>query len=150
MSITDHPVRPVFYRLLIYLADDEWGNKLMTQLADEALADPRYAACQPLVVAVYEHGGWWLEFALLDGSTTEVASANDLAVFHGAAQAFREQYCNGSVTMVGGIRREASTHELLEAQHGPAPPGGEASSFGSRVGRQGITETAPLVQRRES
>ncbi len=109
MSTTDHPVRPVFYRLLIYLADDEWGNQLMIRLADEALADPRYAACQPLVVAVYEHGGWWLEFALLEGSTTVVASANDLAMFYGAAQAFRERYSSGNVTMVGDIRREAST-----------------------------------------
>jgi len=108
MSITDHPARPVFHRLLIYLADDEWGNKLMTQLADEALADPRYAAYQPLVVSVYEHAGWWLEFALLEGHVTVVASANDLAVFHGAALAFRERYYDGSPTIVGDIRREAS------------------------------------------
>jgi len=98
-----------FHKLLIHLADDEWGNELMARLAAEALANPSYAAFQPLVVSVYEHAGWWLEFTLLEGCTAVVASANDGAEFHGAAQAFRERYCNGSVTMVGDIRREAST-----------------------------------------
>jgi hypothetical protein len=103
MSSTD---RPVLHTLRIRLADDEWGNELMTQLAAESLADPHYGTYQPLVVSVFEHAGWWLEFALLEDRTTAVASANDLAMFREAAGRFRDQFHNASVTLVGNIRRE--------------------------------------------
>lgn len=97
--------QPVLYKLYIHLADDEWGNALMRQVAEEALADPQYQAYQPLVVSVYEHAGWALEFALLDGRATVVSSANDLAVFHGAAARFRENYHDASIQFAGSIRR---------------------------------------------
>ena len=43
---------------LIHLADDEWGNRFMDQVARE------YFAEQPecMFVEVYEHAGWFLGF----------------------------------------------------------------------------------------
>jgi hypothetical protein len=97
---------PVLYKLDIHLAGDEWGNGLMTELAAEALADPRYANYQPLVVTVHEHAGWWLEFALVDGWPTVVGTANDLAVFQGTAKRFRDQYQHADVHRAGMVRRK--------------------------------------------
>lgn len=97
--------RPVLYKLYIHLADDEWGNALMHRVAEEALSDPRYEERQPLVVCVHEHAGWTLEFALLDGRVTVVSSANDLAVYHGDAARFREEFRDASVRFAGTIRR---------------------------------------------
>lgn len=105
--------RPVLYKLYIHLADDEWGNAFMHQVAAEALADPKYQAFQPLVVSVYEHAGWALEFALLDGRPTVVSSANDLAVFQGAAARFRQEYHDASLRFAGAIRRAACVDPRL-------------------------------------
>lgn len=58
---------------LIFLADDEWGNQKMQEVAEEF-----FAACPDAhFVQVYEHGGWQLGFRR-DGSIW--TTANDAAV----------------------------------------------------------------------
>lgn len=57
--------------LTIRLADDEWGNPLMCDVAAEAL---RSGLAD--IVMVIEHAGWWMEYTLVDGEVRIVASAN--------------------------------------------------------------------------
>ena len=64
---------------LIFMADDEWGNELMREIAETAIAQWRGPG--ELVVEVWEHGGWHLTFARINGVTTCVSSANDCAQF---------------------------------------------------------------------
>jgi hypothetical protein len=59
---------------MIYLADNEWGNTIMSEIADEWFA--AHPDCN--FVYVYEHAGWSLMF---HRSKECVGSANDLAVF---------------------------------------------------------------------
>ena len=64
---------------LVHLADNEWGNELMlkvaTELLDQHRDDPYY------FVTVYEHAGWFLSYARIDGEIRIVSTANDAAVF---------------------------------------------------------------------
>jgi hypothetical protein len=69
------------YRTFLHLSDDQWGNEVMAQVAD-AFANA-HADKRPLIVEVYEHAGWFLNFlygapGLTDG--TICGTANDLAV----------------------------------------------------------------------
>lgn len=57
---------------IIYLADHEWGNQLMYQVAMEWFAE--HPACQ--FVEVVEHAGWHLGFRR-DGGVW--CTANDMA-----------------------------------------------------------------------
>lgn len=60
----------------VYLASDEWGNEIMQQVADETLDKMNHPlAC----VCVYEHAGWYLEYARVDGRTVCIGTANDMA-----------------------------------------------------------------------
>lgn len=60
---------------LVFLADNEWGNSLMREVAQEWFA--AHPACH--FVQVYEHAGWSLTYHRADLEV--VHSANDLAVF---------------------------------------------------------------------
>ena len=60
---------------LIFLADNEWGNQLMREVAQEWFA----AHPDSAFVTVYEHAGWTLTFHRADLEC--VGSANDQAVF---------------------------------------------------------------------
>lgn len=64
----------------IMLAGNEWGSRLMTEVATAAIAaaiDRKH-----LLVTVVEHGGWWLKYAYLnDCEVVVVGSANDQAEY---------------------------------------------------------------------
>jgi hypothetical protein len=65
----------------IQLADNEWGNQIMREVAEQWFA--RHPDCAFLEVR--EHAGWWLAFARTPypGSTGHecIGSANDMACF---------------------------------------------------------------------
>ena len=63
----------------IHMADGEWGNTLMQEIAESAINEWR--GYGHLVVEVWEHGGWHLTFAAINGVLTCVSSANDCAQF---------------------------------------------------------------------
>lgn len=59
--------------VLIHLADNEWGNEIMREVADEWFA----AHPECMFVWVYEHAGWSLTFHRIG---EVVGTANDAAV----------------------------------------------------------------------
>lgn len=58
---------------LVHLADDEWGNDLMEQVAREWFA--QHPQCE--FVEVHEHAGWWLGY---HRSMVIVGTANSSAL----------------------------------------------------------------------
>ena len=58
----------------VYLADDEWGNEKMQEIARELWAKKWPEGKRPDLISVHEHAGWWLEF---DSSMRIVSTAND-------------------------------------------------------------------------
>jgi hypothetical protein len=103
------------YKLRIQLADDEWGSPLMEAVATSALRDPAHADKQPLVVVVHEHGGWWLAFTMLGGEAAIVYTANDVAVFRGAARKFRHRADTATWVYLPPINRNLIAQKKEEA-----------------------------------
>jgi hypothetical protein len=87
---------------LVFLAPDEWGTRLMEEVARAALAErPHVDAVQ-----VHEHGGWSLTFARgVNGELLTVGSANTSAVYDGAARLWRDSARGRGVEYVGHERR---------------------------------------------
>jgi hypothetical protein len=50
----------VVHRFVVHLADNEWGNALMDQMARRIAEN--YRDCWPLIVRVNEHAGWFLSY----------------------------------------------------------------------------------------
>lgn len=98
----------IYTHQLIFMADDEWGNRLMQQIAETAIAEWRGPG--ELVVEVWEHGGWHLTFARINGRIDCVSSANESARFDDQIRQFWSDYNSASkwlkVDMVRAIRRE--------------------------------------------
>ena len=93
-------------RLCIHLADDERGNSTMYSVACLAAGE---RAERPLLVTVYEHGGWWLSYLFDEvNAGTVVSSANDGAVFYGPAREARSKYGRVPFRDLGHIRRKPS------------------------------------------
>ena len=68
------------HRINVHLADDEFGNALMEQIA-RALIDAN--PDKNLLVTVYEHAGWFLQYVKHPRDLTRlliVGTANDMAV----------------------------------------------------------------------
>ena len=87
----------------VHLADNEWGNELMGQVADELLAI--HKDVENLVVHVYEHAGWFLQFAMLDGEKIVVGTANDAAVMSDKCGCFRRRIAGCQWKYLPAIRR---------------------------------------------
>ncbi len=68
----------------VHLADDEWNNPLMRQVADETFE--RFPEAD--VVLVYEHAGWYLSW---NRNGVCVGTANDMAVLSEEAREWGEQ-----------------------------------------------------------
>jgi hypothetical protein len=69
------------YRAYVHMGSDEWGNELMTKVANAYAKE--HADKRPLIVSVYEHAGWFLSFlygaaGISDGRIC--GTANDDAV----------------------------------------------------------------------
>jgi hypothetical protein len=81
MALVERDGKVYAKKLWIKLADNEWGNELMVQVAMEAFtSDPSLDAVQ-----VNEHAGWYVTF-LRDG--TIVSTANDQAHLSNRAREF--------------------------------------------------------------
>jgi len=59
---------------MVYLAENEWGNQIMREVAEQWFRD--HPACQ--FVQIYEHAGWWLAFHRGDLET--IGTANTEAI----------------------------------------------------------------------
>ena len=59
---------------VIHLADNEWGNQIMREVAEEWFRD--HPECQ--FVEVREHAGWWLGYHR--ENLEVIGTANDMAV----------------------------------------------------------------------
>jgi hypothetical protein len=111
------------YQAWIHMADDEWGNELMREIAKEYFANPVYnngtpveADKRPLVVRVHEHAGWSLSFAMIDGEMRCVSSANDAAEFGDKVNAFRKAVYHAKWENVADIRRPSKAQQQHEAE----------------------------------
>jgi hypothetical protein len=62
----------------VRMGDDQYGNELMDKLAQKALAEHSEPGAM-VIVNVQEHGGWFLDFAMINGKLCTVDSANDQA-----------------------------------------------------------------------
>ncbi len=113
-------------RVIINLADNQWGNETMQAIA-QSYADAFYLAQHashenppPLVVTVNEHAGWFLSFYFeatesyyrpqrlakcISTPALCIGSANDAAVYYGKAKQIRE--------LISCVRND-QWHELPE------------------------------------
>lgn len=89
----------------LFLADNEWGNRIMQDVADRYLRDPDNLGETPLVVRVVEHGGWSLSFALVNNKIEVVGSANDRAEFGGEKGRFRDRIYFAKWHYLPAVRR---------------------------------------------
>jgi len=99
--------------LLIHMADDEWGNELMYKLAEDAIR--AHPECECLVVKVYEHAGWFLQFAMLNGELKVVGTANDGAVFSDEVRAFHRLCRDLTFEELPYIRRQNAVDAQVKA-----------------------------------
>jgi hypothetical protein len=97
----------MIHRLIVHLAETERGNSTMYAVACLHAADREQ---RPLIVTVVEHA-WWLSY-LFDviNAGTIVGTANDAAVFTGAAKDAREKYGRENFIELGWIRRPRTQH----------------------------------------
>lgn len=110
-TTTSNPVRC----LTVHLAGNEWGNATMLRLATEALTSRKRPAGIE-VVTVFEHGGWWLEYALVNGAVCVVNSANGGARFSPDVEKWHAERAGRKWESLGTIRREVRpTSATLEA-----------------------------------
>lgn len=91
---------------LVKLGPHEYGNERMRQAALEALRHPLLAGKKNVAVEVYEHAGWWLQFAPLGGELVVVGSANDRAEYGHLAREFRAAARNAVVEYVDLMHQE--------------------------------------------
>ena len=90
----------VVYRTDVHLGTHVWGNCKM-ELAARMMADYWYGE-RPLLVVVYEHGGWWLEWLFERGEVNPllVGTANDSAVFSERVKSRRSWLSNRDETTI--------------------------------------------------
>ena len=90
----------------VHLGENEWGNETMERVANE-MADSRFADVRPLLLTVYEHGGWFLQFFYDDRHRALcVGTANDCARFQSEAVAVIESIRRLPPKYLGSIRRK--------------------------------------------
>jgi hypothetical protein len=76
--------------VVVKMASHEYqSNTDMDKIASDILLADDYDPAYPLVVSVYEHAGWWLEYALVEGKVRVVGSANDGAKWSGPVVDFK-------------------------------------------------------------
>lgn len=92
--------RPVAHLVVIHLADNEYGNEKMDEVAQEYFR--KHPDIPNLIVDVREHGGWWLQYARCG---TVVGTANDAALFGPNGAKLRAQLATCRLEYLGSIRR---------------------------------------------
>jgi hypothetical protein len=104
------------HRLDIHLADKEFGNDIMWQIAEREFA--KHKDLPLLFIMVIEHGGWWLQYAK-DG--TIVGTANDCAVLSEKARRYKADSHNCKTVWLPAIWRQefysSITRAILAAKY---------------------------------
>ena len=95
--------RTEVYIQTVFLGDKEWGNEKMIGVANSMFNV--YRDTPYLVVEVHEHGGWWLQYARINGVTTVVGSANDMACYPDHVKNYHAEIRGMRTTMLPTIRR---------------------------------------------
>ena len=90
----------------VYMANHEWGNELMRQLAQETFKEFPNAD----VVEVVEHGGWWLMFRR---DMAVVGSANDCACYPREIVEWNRSWTDHRY--IAFVNRAAPIHEQVVA-----------------------------------
>lgn len=121
------------HRLWVHMASNEWSSghqfNLMPYLA-QFYAKKRKDQW-PLVVEVWEHGGWYLSW-LFDEDNPEGASygtANDAATVSPEKRALWEKYGKTQEVGVGSIRRDESWDLLRKVVKGYLPFAGSKETI---------------------
>lgn len=99
------------HRGWVHMANDEWSShedgRIMGRLAREFLE--RYQSLNDddnaVVVTVYEHGGWWLSYALIDGECVIVGTANDMARPSERVREFWDRFGGADTAYLETVRR---------------------------------------------
>lgn len=95
-------------QLIVQMADHEWSSNVdMQKLAEEQLV--LHAGVPDLMVTVYEHAGWYLSYALVDGKPAIVETANDAAAVTPERKRFWEKVKFQKWETLPTIRRPAKT-----------------------------------------
>jgi hypothetical protein len=82
------PDLPRATHIYVYLADNEWGNETMGRVAEQIARE--HHDKPNLLITVYEHGGWFLEwFVEAPGKLVVVGTTNDMARFPKHAESIR-------------------------------------------------------------
>lgn len=87
---------------VVHLAQGEWGNSLMREVAVE-LINQQYNDFY--VVEVRDNGGWWLQYAKFHGQILCVGSANDSAHFTHPIRKFHRMIRKLPTVQLPAIRR---------------------------------------------
>jgi hypothetical protein len=88
--------------IYVFLADNEYGNELMTQIAKDTFN--QFPNDPNLVVYVVEHAGWFLAF---NRDLNIVGTANDSAILSHEAKRFLNKL-QGNPNYLPEIRRNAA------------------------------------------
>ncbi len=118
IRFVDFKLEPtILLHQFIFLADNEWGSELMEKVAKERLTQMKDEYPGDIcIVTVYEHAGWFLSYAFIDGYSDNmrvVGTANDGARFDGPVDAFRQKYWPARHTSLPEIRREVSNETVV-------------------------------------
>lgn len=98
------------YRQRISLADNEWGNELMRNIAMDALM--AHDEPMQMVVEVHEHAGWYITYALDLEGVVAIGSANDMAQPTYRARKVAERFKGATWVYLPSIRRETVPVQL--------------------------------------
>ena len=80
--------RPTLKLLHVIMADDEWGNRLMDEIARDLFATRPDAE----EVEIQEHAGWFLRYARINGEIHTIGSANGSAIYPRIAAQWRQDH----------------------------------------------------------
>jgi hypothetical protein len=108
--------------ITVHLANKEYGSQIMLQVAADTFAKNKGLQLSAdktadgqdtekvCVVKVYEHGGWWLQYAMMpdDGRIVVVGTANDVACFPPEIQQLRDNLKRAEFVYEPEIWREAA------------------------------------------
>ena len=96
------------FRVWVHMAPSEWAShregRIMEELALEAIErhKDKITANSDVLVEVWEHGGWWLQF---NGAGQRVGSANDAASWPKNVRDWWEKFGKAEISGSETIRR---------------------------------------------
>lgn len=103
---------------VVQMADDEWSSQEIGGIMDRIAKEILTGKNPPNIVTVQEHGGWFLQYAMIDGKIEIVGTANGSAFFTDRIKEYRESIFNAKFTYLPRIERpKRMTHETHETAY---------------------------------